>query len=263
MDLNLRGKRAIVTGASRGLGYAVAATLAGEGVDIILNARNESALTKAANTIQAQSNAAVIPVAGDITLPDTPAKLVKAAGENFGGVDLLLTNAGGPPPGAFESFSDQDWEKAVDLTFLSHVRLIREALPSLRRSSSPSILTVTSFSVKQPLQNLILSNSIRSATVGLTKSLAIELGPEWIRVNSILPAWTETERVQELMQARAKLNKSSVDDEIAKLTRECPLGRFGTPQEFANAAVFLLSPAASYITGVMLSVDGGFYKGTI
>ena len=173
-----------------------------------------------------------------------------------------MTNAGGPPSGSFESFSDTDWEKAVELSFLCHVRLIRAALPLLKDSSAASILTITSFSVKQPLPNLILSNSVRSATVGLTKSLALELGPLGIRVNSILPAWTQTERVTELMEARARSNQSTAEDEVAKLSRESPLGRLGTPEEFARAAVFLLSPAASYLTGVMLSFDGGFYRGT-
>ena len=262
MDLKLKGKRAIITGASRGLGFAVASTLAEEGTEIILNARNETALRNAATTIRNRSAVGVIPIPGDITEPETPLLLLEAAQSHFGGVDLLLTNAGGPPPGPFDSFSDLDWNKSVELSFLSHVRLIRSILPALRESSSASILTVTSFSVKQPLPNLVLSNSIRAATVGLTKSLALELGPAGIRVNSILPAWTDTERVHELMEARAKNNKTSIEEEIGKLTRESPLGRFGTPQEFANAAVFLLSPAASYITGVMLTVDGGFYKGT-
>jgi 3-oxoacyl-[acyl-carrier protein] reductase len=144
-----------------------------------------------------------------------------------------------------------------------HVRLIKAALPYLRKSEVPSVLTVTSMSVKQPIANLLLSNSIRAATVGLTKSLAIELGRESIRFNSILPGWTETERVTELMTARANANKSTVEEEIRKQSELSPLGRMGQPGEFANAAAFLVSPAASYITGVMLNVDGGMYKGTM
>ena len=143
------------------------------------------------------------------------------------------------------------------------MRLIRAALPYLRKSDVASVLTVTSISVKQPVENLILSNSIRAATVGLTKSLAIELGKDGIRFNSILPGWTETERIIELMTARATANKTTVQEEVAKQSIESPLGRMGQPEEFANAAVFLLSPAASYITGAMLNVDGGMYKGTL
>jgi 3-oxoacyl-[acyl-carrier protein] reductase len=262
MDLLLKDKSAIVTGASRGLGYAVANVLAGEGARIIINSRDSRNLNESAESIRRENSTLVFPIAGDVVDPSTPLKLIEAAEKNFGSLDLLVTNAGGPPSGSFESFSDTDWEKAVELSFLCHVRLIRAALPLLKDSSAASILTITSFSVKQPLPNLILSNSVRSATVGLTKSLALELGPLGIRVNSILPAWTLTERVTELMESRARSNHSSVEDEMAKLTRESPLGRLGTPEEFARAAVFLLSPAASYLTGVMLSFDGGFYRGT-
>ena len=182
---------------------------------------------------------------------------------HWGGLDILITNAGGPPAGKFESFDDETWQKAVELSFLSQVRLIRAALPHLRKSSAASVLTITSYSVKQPIPNLILSNSIRMATIGLTKSLALELGGEGIRFNSILPAWTETDRIQELMKARAAANGTSMDEEIKNQSKESPLGRIGQPEEFANAAVFLVSPVAAYITGVMLSIDGGMYKGTL
>ena len=144
---------------------------------------------------------------------------------------------------------------------MSHVRLIRAALPHLRKSDSPSVLTMTSYTVKQPLPNLVLSNSLRAATVALTKSLALELGKENIRFNSILPGWTKTERIAELMAFRAKNNNTTIEEETSKQTSEIPLGRIGTPQEFANAAVFLVSSAASYIHGVMLAVDGGIIKG--
>jgi len=189
--------------------------------------------------------------------------LVAQTVDAFGGLDLLFTNAGGPPPGPFESFDEAIWQQSVDLSFMSHVRLIRAALPFLRKSEAASVLTVTSMSVKQPIVNLVLSNSVRAATVGLTKTLALELGKDGIRFNSILPGWTETERVMELMAARAISNKTTVQEEAAKQSTESPLGRMGHPEEFANAAVFLLSPRASYITGVMLNVDGGMYKGTL
>ncbi len=263
MDLGLQGKRALVTGASRGLGFATALGLAREGCAVAINSRNDEKLAAAAERIAAETGAQVVPLAADVSLPGAADALVADAVEALGGLDVLVCNAGGPPPGLFESFDESAWQKAIDLSFMSNVRLIRAALPYLRQSGAASVLTVTSYSVKQPIPNLVLSNSIRAATIGLTKSLALELGKEGIRFNSILPGWTETERVTELMTARAKANGTTVEEEIAKQSRESPLGRMAKPEEFANAAVFLLSPAAGYITGVMLTVDGGMYKGTL
>ena len=199
-------------------------------------------------------------LAGDVADPDVPERLVGESARAFGGLDILITNAGGPPSGAFESFNEAAWQKAIDLSLMSHVRLIRAALPYLRQSKAASVLTVTSYSVKQPIPNLVLSNSIRAATVGLTKSLALELGMAGIRFNSILPAWTETERVYDLMKSRAAQNHTTLEQEIAKQSTDSPLGRMGQPEEFANAAVFLVSPAASYITGVMLPWMAGCIK---
>ena len=263
MDLQLKELRALVTGSSRGLGYAVALCLAREGCRVAINSRDEAKVSAAAQVIAAETGARVIGLVGDVANPDLPERLVGEAARAFGGLDILITNAGGPPSGAFESFNETAWQKAVDLSLMSHVRLIRAALPHLRQSNAASVLTVTSYSVKQPIPNLVLSNSIRAATVGLTKSLALELGAAGIRFNSILPAWTETERVYDLMKARAAENHTMLEQEIAKQSMESPLGRLARPEEFANAAVFLVSPAASYITGVMLAVDGGMYKGTL
>jgi len=263
MDLQLIGKRALVSGASRGLGYATALGLAQEGCQVVINSRNPDNIAQAAKTIAQQTDAVIHPIPGNVVEPAFPEQLVKNAAERMGGIDLLVTNTGGPPAGKFTDFDDAAWQQAVELSFLSHVRLIRAALPFLRKSSSASVLTITSYSVKQPIANLVLSNSVRAATVGLTKSLALELGADGIRFNSILPAWTETERVYELMTHRARVNDTNVEEEIARQCKDSPLGRMAQPVEFANAAVFLLSPAASYITGVMLSVDGGMYKGTL
>jgi 3-oxoacyl-[acyl-carrier protein] reductase len=263
MDLGLKGKKAIVCGASRGLGYAAARGLALEGADVAINSRSEEKITAAAAKLAAESGQQVYPFAGDLADPDFPAQMVSAAAEKLGGLDILVTNAGGPPPGPFESIDEAAWQKAIDLSFLSHVRMIRAALPYLRKSDAACVLTITSYSVKQPIPNLVLSNSIRLATIGLTKTLALELGADGIRFNSILPGWTETERVRELMSPRAEANGTTIEEEIAKQMAGSPLGRMASPEEFANAAVFMVSPAASYITGVMLSLDGGMYKGTL
>jgi 3-oxoacyl-[acyl-carrier protein] reductase len=261
MDLKLEGKRAFIAGASRGLGYATALGLAKEGAHVAINSRTPKNIEAAAQKLAAQTGVKVAPLAGDIIDPSVPARMVAETVEALGGLDLLVTNAGGPPAGAFEDFDDADWQRAIDLSLMSHVRLIRAALPHLRKSDAASVLTITSYSVKQPILNLLLSNSIRSATIGLTKTLALELGPEGIRFNSILPGWTETERVYELMSSRAEASGISVEEAIAQQAQNIPLGRMCKPEEFANAAVFLLSPAASYIIGVMLTIDGGMYKG--
>jgi 3-oxoacyl-[acyl-carrier protein] reductase len=263
MDLQLKGKRALVTGSSRGIGYAIALGLASEGCRVAINGRNTKSIFDAASRLHFQTNAEILPIAGDVGEPDISEKMIQRTVQAFGGLDLLVTNAGGPPSGKFEGIDDPTWQHAVEISLLSHVRLIRAALPYLRQSDGASVITMTSYSVKQPIPNLVLSNSIRAATVGLTKSLSLELGTDGIRFNSILPGWTLTERVQELMSSRAKINNTSIEDEIARLVADTALGRMALPVEIANAVVFLLSPAASYITGAMLTVDGGIYKGTL
>ena len=263
MDLQLNGKRALVLGASRGLGFATARGLALEGVQLAINSRYRENIESAARRLSIEVGESVIPIPGDLSDPTSPTEVTQSAVKTLGGLDILLRNSGGPPAGDFESFHDEDWSKAVDLNLLSHVRSIRAALPHLRKSESASVLTITSYSVKQPIPHLVLSNTIRAATVGLTKTLALELGADGIRFNSILPGWTKTERVYELMTHRAKMNGTTIEEEFSKQAKESPFERMAEPEEFANAAVFLVSPAASYITGVMLTIDGGMYKGTL
>ena len=263
MDLELKDKRALVTGASRGLGYATALTLAREGCRVAVNSRSQENAKAAAEKITAETGTQAIGLAGDVSQAGAAESVVAAAVEALGGLDILITNTGGPPAGPFESFDESAWQKAVDLSLMSHVRLIRAALPYLRKSSAPSVLTVTSYVVKEPMLNLVLSNSIRAATVGLTKSLALELGGDGIRFNSIMPGWTETERVSELMAFRAKNNYTTIEEETDKQAAEIPLGRMGRPEEFATVAAFLVSPAASFVHGVAMPVDGGIIKATL
>jgi len=263
MNLELDGKVALVTGASRGLGFATALKLAQEGANVAINSRSVDHLLNSKKTIYQQTGKKVFTFAGDITNPGIPKLLVEAVIAEFQQLDILVTNSGGPPTGKFEDFDNATWQNAVELSFLSHVRLIREALPYLRKSNWASVLSITSISVKQPMEGLILSNSIRLATIGLVKSLALELGKDGIRFNSILPSSTDTERIKELTLNRAKTNLSSIEEEYQKLARSSVFGRIARSEEFANVAVFLVSPAASFLTGVMMPVDGGSYKGTL
>lgn len=257
MDLQVSDKVALITGASTGLGFAVARTLADEGANVVIGSRSQERISAAATTIGERA----LGVAADVTSPDSAERLVNAALDRFGRIDMLVTNAGGPPVGNFESVTLAQWEAGVELTLMSTVRLIKAALPYLKQSDSGSILTITSISVKQPVDNLLLSNVIRPAVIGLTKSLARELGGYGIRVNSILPGYTATDRTTYLFESRAAASGRTVEEQMALATRDIPLGRMGTPAEFANVAAFLLSPRASYVTGEMVLVDGAHYRG--
>ena len=263
MDLELKGKTALVTAASRGLGLAVARRLAQEGAVVAICARHKETLQEAAQQIAADTGAQVLPIQADVSLPQDVERLVSAAADGLGRIDILVTNAGGPPPGRVFDLSPADWEAAVQLTLMSAVHLCYQVVPLMRRQGGGSIVANTSVSVKQPLPNLILSNSIRLAVVGMVKTLADELAPDGIRVNGVCPGWTRTGRVEQLLQDRAARSGRTVDEEAAQITASIPLRRMGTVDEFARAVAFLASPAASYITGVSLLVDGGMYRGVM
>lgn len=263
MDLGLKAARVFVAASSRGLGAATARRFSLEGARVVINGRDAASLNATAAKISAETGGDVVAVAGDLASEEGCQDVVSTAAARLGGLDIVVTNAGGPPPGSFDTVTAAQFQRAFDLSVMSAANVIRAALPHLRHSQRPAILTITSISVKQPLANLILSNSVRMGVVGLTKSLANELGPEGIRVNSILPGWTVTERVTELMSDRALAQDISVDEAIERGAASIPMRRMGSPEEFANVAVFLCSPAAGYVHGAMIPVDGGAIQSSL
>ncbi len=263
MDLGLGGKVALVTAASRGLGAATALAFAREGAQVAICGRDPETLAVTGRKIAQETGAQVLTIQADVSQAADVDRLVATLVDRFGRLDVLVTNAGGPPPGNFADVSLSDWDRAVELTLMSAVRLCYAVVPVMRRQGEGSILAITSVSVKQPLDNLLLSNSLRLAVIGLVKSLSNELAADGIRVNAICPGWTRTERVGQLLEARAAKSGLSVEQEAAKITAAIPMKRMADPEEFGRAAVFLASPAASYITGVSLLVDGGAYKGSL
>lgn len=261
MNLGLEGKVALVAASSQGLGKAVAWELAREGAAVVICARYPDPLERTAVEIRESTGAEVLAVPADVTQPAEIDRLVEATTMRFGVPHVLVTNAGGPPPGRFADLTPDDWQAAVDLTLMSAVRLCRAVAPGMRERGEGAIVAMTSVSVKQPLPNLMLSNSIRLAVVGMMKSLADELAPDGIRINVVCPGWTRTARVEQLLQDRAERNGTTVQEEAAKITASIPLGRMGTPEEFGRVVAFLASPAASYVHGVSLLIDGGMYRG--
>ncbi len=259
MDLGIRGKTAVITAASRGLGRAVAESLAAEGANLLLCSRSEESVAAVAAAlsdtygIRAAAMAADVGNASDIEL------LQERAESLYGGVDALLCNAGGPPPGGLLTLTDEQWEQAFQTNMMSVVRLIRSFYPLLKQSGG-RVVTIASSSVKVPIPGLMLSNTFRAGLAGFMKTLSIELGPDRILLNTVCPGRIRTDRLDELDQARALREGRSVESLRQEIVRDIPLGRYGEPQELAGFAAYLLSPANSYMTGSVFYVDGGMVK---
>lgn len=260
MNLGLADKVALVCGSSRGLGRAVARELAAEGASVALCARNAEALTQTAQEIEEATGASTFAVAADLSVSGEPTHVVEAARAHFGRIDILVANGGGPPTGTFESLTVSDWHAAKALLLDSTVELVGAVLPALKRQRWGRILAITSIAAKQPVPNLMLSNSLRAAVTGFASTLAREVATEGITVNTILPGFTNTERVAEIYDANARRAGITVEEVRARVEAEIPLGRLGEPEEFAALAAFLLSERAGYITAGAFAVDGGWIR---
>ncbi|MDQ2889685.1 MAG: SDR family oxidoreductase [Gemmatimonadota bacterium] len=260
MDLGIAGKIALVTASSRGLGRAVAEELAAEGATLVLCARNKASLEETASSIRAATGASVATVVADVSDPDAVRRVWERARDEFGRVDILVTNAGGPPAGAFESHQPAAWSDALKLNFESVVNMTRAVLPGMKERMWGRIVNITSIAVKQPVDNLILSNSVRAAVTGFARTLANEVARFNVTVNNVMPGYTLTDRISELASANASQKGTSVDSVLGVWESQIPMGRLGTPREFAAMVAFLASERASYTTGASIPVDGGWIR---
>jgi 3-oxoacyl-[acyl-carrier protein] reductase len=260
VELGIRSKVALVAASSRGLGRAVAEELASEGASLVVCARDEDAIARCAREIETRWGVPVLAVPADVAVRGDPERVVAAAIERFGRVDILVTNCGGPPSGPFESLTSEQWDEAARLILSSAVEFARAVLPGMKERRWGRILAVTSVAAKQPVSNLVLSNSLRAAVTGFTRTLANEVAGDGITVNTILPGYTRTERVVELNEAAARREGIEPAEALARIEKEIPMGRLGEPTEFAALAAFVVSERASYVTGQSIAVDGGWIK---
>ncbi|HVF39792.1 MAG TPA: SDR family oxidoreductase [Gemmatimonadaceae bacterium] len=263
MDLGIAGKVALVAGSSKGLGRAIAEELAREGASLIICSRGEDALIAARDSIVATTGAQVLAVPADVSISSDIQNVVSRGNEHFGRIDILVTNAGGPPSATFENLDSTKWEDAVRLTLMSVVELCSATVPAMKERGWGRVINVTSIAVKQPVAGLMLSNSLRSAVTGFARTLANEVATSGVTVNNVMPGYTQTERVEQLAAAAASREGTTADAARAKWEGEIPMRRLGRPEELAALVAFLASERAGYITGSSIAVDGGWIRGLL
>jgi 3-oxoacyl-[acyl-carrier protein] reductase len=261
MDSGLKNRVAVVAASSQGIGRATAEGFAAEGCRVALCARNEATLMQAAEAIQKRHGVEVLAEAFDVTQAQAVEGFVEKVAARFGGVDICVTNAGGPPAKGFLAASNEEWQRAVELNLLSTVYFAKEVIPHMQKKKWGRIVTITSITTKQPVADLVLSNAVRAAVVGLVKSLANEFGKDGILVNNVGPGYTATDRLKDLAASRSKASGKTQQEIFEGWAADAPLKRLGEPREVADAIVWLASERASYITGQTILVDGGIYKG--
>jgi 3-oxoacyl-[acyl-carrier protein] reductase len=261
MQTGLRNRVAVIAASSKGIGRAAAFAMAAEGVNLALCARNSDVLEDTAKQIRSDFDVQVYTEPFDVGDDERVRSFIEAAHEQFGRIDICVTNAGGPPAKTFAETTMEEWDRAYELNLRSIVSFAHAVLPHMRRQQWGRLITITSIAAKQPVVELVLSNSVRAGVLGLVRSLATQYGPDNITVNNVGPGYTATERVQELAQANALTTGRSVAEYEAQVTKDIPMRRLAQPEEVADAIVWLASERASYITGQTILVDGGVYRG--
>lgn len=263
MDLGLNGKTAIVAASTKGLGRAAAISLAAEGAKVVICGRHKANLSDAVAEIESKTGNTPLAVQADVTKASDIDRLFDQATRQFSTIDILITNAGGPPTGYFMEFNDEQWLNAVELNLMSTVRMIRHAIPKMLANNWGRIVNITSIAVKQPIENLVLSNSVRSAVVGLAKTISRDYAKNNILINNIAPGMIMTKRIESMLEEKAKLEQITKDEALELMVKDIPMGRLGRPEEVGNLIAFLCSEKNTYITGATIQIDGGMYRGML